>query len=270
MLAAQHARRNAGRSWRDDLLSGLSRSVLIAVLTVCVQARAQADGCPPLREPRIPPIPGPVDRIDPVNINKVKTQLTEYKAGNYDYDLAAVIADARVYIERRMKQPITKPAVVLDIDETSLSNWPNLKADDFGFFLDVQCESSDRPCGFNNWVMMGTAPAIPPTQQFFNYLISEKIAVFFVTGRREKQRAKTEENLEMAGFKGWTRLITQPDDDRTNSIVGFKSGQRENIEKEGYTIMANIGDQKSDLEGNASGAHAECGFKLPNPFYLIP
>ena len=36
------------------------------------------------------------------------------------------------------------------------------------------------------------------------------------------------------------------------------------LEAEGYTIIGNIGDQLSDLEGG----HAERTFKLPNPFYL--
>ena len=33
-----------------------------------------------------------------------------------------------------------------------------------------------------------------------------------------------------------------------------------------YHIIATIGDQASDL----AGGHAECGFKIPNPFYFIP
>ena len=37
-------------------------------------------------------------------------------------DIATVIADARAYVERRADQ-VKNPAVVLDIDETSLSNW---------------------------------------------------------------------------------------------------------------------------------------------------
>jgi acid phosphatase len=270
MSAARRTPRNAGAPKRRGVLSALRRPALIAALALCLQSGAQADDCPPLRQARVPPSPGPVDPIDPVNINWVKIQLTNYKAGNYDYDIAAVLSDARLYVERRMKQSVTKPAVVLDIDETSLSNWPNLKADDFGFFLNVDCSSGELPCGFNNWVMLGTAPAIQPTLQFFDYLVSQNISVFFVTGRREKQRGKTEENLAMAKFKGWTRLVTRPDDDNASSIIAFKSGEREKIEKEGYTILANVGDQRSDLEGNASGEHAECGFKLPNPFYFIP
>jgi hypothetical protein len=34
----------------------------------------------------------------------------------------------------------------------------------------------------------------------------------------------------------------------------------------GYTIIANMGDQFSDLEGGFS----ERTYKLPNPFYYIP
>ena len=41
---------------------------------------------------------------------------------------------------------------------------------------------------------------------------------------------------------------------------------RERIEKDGYTIIANAGDQPSDL----AGGHAEMTFLLPNPFYRIP
>jgi hypothetical protein len=33
----------------------------------------------------------------------------------------------------------------------------------------------------------------------------------------------------------------------------------------GFTIIANIGDQKSDLEGG----YAEMTFKVPSPFYFI-
>jgi putative acid phosphatase of HAD superfamily subfamily IIIB len=34
----------------------------------------------------------------------------------------------------------------------------------------------------------------------------------------------------------------------------------------GYTIIANMGDQLSDLEGG----FAECAFKVPNPLYTVP
>jgi hypothetical protein len=39
-----------------------------------------------------------------------------------------------------------------------------------------------------------------------------------------------------------------------------------------FTLVANIGDQLSDIEQEPgiAGGKAECGFKLPNPFYFIP
>jgi acid phosphatase len=264
-IAQRVQRRNSGRS-RSRVQSRFGRSAAAAALTVCLQVNVLAADCPPLREPRIPPISGPRDPFDPVNINTVKTQLKEYQAGLYDYDVAAVLADAHTYVERRASQ-VTRPAVVLDIDETSLSNWPNLKADDFGFINDIQCKADiTLPCGFNDWVGTAKAPAIRPTLDFFNAAVARGVAVFFITGRLESQRAKTIENLEKADFKGWTRLITLPDADKHKPISSFKSGERAKVENEGYTIIANIGDQQSDL----AGEHAECKFKVPNPFYFIP
>ena len=91
------------------------------------------------------------------------------------------------------------------------------------------------------------------------------VAVFFITGRRDSQRDATLLNLDHAGFQGWTRLVTRPDSDTNRSIVPFKSGERAKIQAAGYTIIATIGDQDSDR----AGGFAECGFKLPNPFYFI-
>jgi putative acid phosphatase of HAD superfamily subfamily IIIB len=48
---------------------------------------------------------------------------------------------------------------------------------------------------------------------------------------------------------------------------GRIKGQRHDIpEHAGYTIVANIGDQPSNL----LGGHAEKSFPLPDPFYRVP
>jgi acid phosphatase len=57
-----------------------------------------------------------------------------------------------------------------------------------------------------------------------------------------------------------------PEGARFASAAEFKSPVRASIERSGYTIIANMGDQPSDLEGG----HAERSFLLPNPFYRIP
>jgi acid phosphatase len=51
-----------------------------------------------------------------------------------------------------------------------------------------------------------------------------------------------------------------------DSAADFKAPQRARIEGQGYTIIANIGDQPSDLDGGFS----ERTYLLPNPFYRIP
>jgi acid phosphatase len=254
--ALRYDRGKAGRSaapLRRTLAGALVAAGLFGIL-----AAADAANCPPLRQPRI----GPTET--PLNIDEVKKQLRDYQAGDYEDEVAAVLADARAYVEERAGQ-VTHPAVVLDIDETSLSNWANLSANDFGFIPNGPCDRlPEGACGFNEWVLKSTASPIMPTLNFFDAAVAKGVSVFFITGRRDNQRQATLSNLDRAGYQGWTKLITRPDGD-SGSLQAFKTRERAKIEAAGYNIIANIGDQMSDL-----GDVAECKFKVPNPFYLIP
>jgi len=253
------AQRSSAGSHFGRLRAALAVTALVAVLAAAGPATVRADDCPVRREPRIPASEEPV-----LNIDKHKKQLLAYQAGNYMDDIALVIADARAYVERRADQ-VKMPAVVLDIDETSLSNWENVKDNNFGFIKGGPCtQEPNMACGFDEWIHMAVAPAIEPTRTLFNAMRARNISVFFITGRRNSQRDATLINLDHAGFEGWTRLLTRPDAD-SGSIVPFKSGERAKIAAAGYTIIATIGDQQSDIDGG----FAECGFKLPNPFYFI-
>jgi acid phosphatase len=261
----------------------LPASVLIALLAVVGPVSILAAECPLKQpEPRIPPVTGPVIDIDRavINIDKLKLQLLEYKEGkdgkpgNYEEDVKRVFDQAAIYVKQRVDEAKqssdqSKLAVVLDIDETSLSNWPNLKANNFGFIKGGACfEQPTLACGFDDWILKSSAPAIPPALEFFKTVIATKsIAVFFITGRRESQRQATLWNLDSVGFEGWAALYTRPDDDHKDTIVPFKRVMREKIAHDGYKIIANIGDQLSDLD---EGRSAECTFKVPNPFYFIP
>jgi predicted secreted acid phosphatase len=252
-------RRGAGR-FSKPLKHALATAALAAILVAIGPAAILAAECPAPREPHIPPSDPPA-----LNIDKHKQQLRAYQANGYMDDLALVIADARAYVERRAGE-VKSPAVVLDIDETSLSNWFNLQDNDFGFIKGGPCtEQPGMACGFDQWIAMASAPAIEPTRTFFNAIRAKNISVFFITGRRDSQRDPTLINLDHAGYQGWSRLVTRPDSDTDRSLVPFKSGERGKIQAAGYTIIANIGDQDSDL----AGGFAECGFKLPNPFYFI-
>ena len=116
------------------------------------------------------------------------------------------------------------------------------------------------------WVKRSDCPAIEPVKQFYLAMRAAGVACFLITGRREPLRAVTVKNLERQGITGWEGISFRPQDDRDPSVVPFKSGERARIEARGFTIVANIGDQDSDL----AGGHALKTCKLPNPMYFIP
>jgi len=235
-------------------------SATAATLVILTAAGARTAECPDMPEPQIP------TASTPLNIDAVKSQLRTYRQFVYMTDLARTFAIARAYVERRAGE-VQKPAVVLDIDETSVSNWRAIDLDDFGFIDKGKCtEDPGFACGFSEWVGMAKAPAIEPALGLYNAAQGKGVAMFFITGRRDSQRDVTVKNLTDVGYRNWERLLTRPDGDTNPSIVPFKSSERAKIAQDGYRIIATIGDQDSDLAGGS----ADCGFKVPNPFYFIP
>jgi hypothetical protein len=200
---------------------------------------------------------------------------TYHDTGAYAKDLRTVDRQARRYLldrvhairshpcqdtgggpssKRRACAPF-KPALVLDIDETSLSNYQNLASSNF----------TNAVAALAVGVINGGDPPIRPTLHLFKAARNNRIAVFFITGRPDNipgGRSRTQSNLKDAGYSGWAGLSLNPGGLAT---VPYKSGERAEIEQRGYRIIANVGDQESDLQGG----HADRGFKLPNPFYFI-
>src|SRR5262249_14722905 len=107
-----------------------------------------------------------------------------------------------------------------------------------------------------------------PTLDLFNAAKAMNVAVFFITGRYDDglERAATELNLRNAGYFGWDGLYLRDPKAPRSSVADYKRDARIDIEKSGYRIIANVGDQQSDLIFE----HAERWFKVPNPFYYIP
>src|SRR4051794_36107334 len=64
--------------------------------------------------------------------------LAYHDSGAYDRDLATVVAQARSWIAGQALA-VNRPALVLDIDETALSNWEIIKRDDFGRPIEGPC-----------------------------------------------------------------------------------------------------------------------------------
>lgn len=200
--------------------------------------------------------------LEPVNLDFRKQDIVRYHdSGAYDYDIHEAITRARAYLEQRVAENArgrdkAKLALVLDIDETSLSNWASLTRLGFGGTPETIADRID----------LGTDPAIPETLGLYRYATSLAVPVFFITGRHEKLRPATEKNLRDVGYERWAALYMKPNDYDKKSVIPFKSGARKAIEAKGYTVIVNVGDQYSDL----AGGYSERVFKLPDPFYYIP
>lgn len=210
-------------------------------------------------------VPAPPNQ--PANVGDAKLAATAYRnSGAYERELEAVTRAAASWIAEEAAR-VDRPALVLDIDETALSNWQVIEANDFGRVFDGPCEQPPKgPCGWVAWDLKGVSPAIPATLDLFKMARDRGVEVFFITGRDESQRAATERNLRAAGFGGYRRLVMPAVGEHHPSAADFKGPQRAAIAAEGFTIVGNVGDQPSDL----AGGHAERTFLLPNPFYRIP
>lgn len=199
---------------------------------------------------------------EPPNLSLIKKEVKNYyDSGLYQKELMQKIEQAHQFIilqaeENNKNKQHRKLALVLDIDETSLSNYDKMVKRDFiGSRQQVHKE-----------ILAADSPPIKPMLSLYQDAINHGIKVFFVTGRSESERKATKINLLKAGYNRWSGLYLRPNEYRYPSIVPFKSKAREAIAKKGYTIVASIGDQYSDI----NGGHAIKGFKLPNPFYYLP
>lgn len=202
------------------------------------------------------------ERIE--NVDTPKAELKQYhdctcKCGCYAHDLDTQADRAIAFLRKRAAQHKAgeKLALVLDIDETSLSNYQELLKLDFGF---------DKPA-FDAWALSAQAPAIPGTLRLFKEARRLGVAVFFITGRPQDERDATERNLRAQGFGGWQQLTLRDQTQQKQLAEVYKSAVRAQIAAQGYTLALNVGDQWSDLK---DAPEAEYNVKYPNPFYYIP
>jgi acid phosphatase len=199
------------------------------------------------------------------NFGIVRYRVQDYadcvgSGGCYWADMDAQAKRAEAMLDRlaATKKAGEKLALVLDIDETSLSSYCEMKKEDFGFISQM----------FDGWVASPEdSMVLPGTLRLFNRARARGIEVFFITGRAEKFRAATVRGLETAGYKGWKGLSLRDAAQEHVSTVAYKSEERKKITAAGYRIVMSVGDQWSDLNGEPK---AEISVKLPNPFYYLP
>ena len=203
----------------------------------------------------------PGERI--LNLDTLKQELTQYhectcKCGCYAKDLDLQADRAIAFLRQRAahRRAQEKLALVLDIDETTLSNYEEMVG--AGFVYDSKV--------FGAWVDSAKAPAIPATLRIYKEAQRLGVSVFFITGRSEGQRDATEKNLRSQGFDNWQQLVLRKARQGSSNALEYKSSARADIQVQGYRIVLNVGDQWSDLKGNAE---AEYSVKYPDPFYFL-
>ena len=265
------------------LLRALALVALGAILATAVGAFGKKKPLEPAKPQPSPPVSiratgvgvPQIGEQGTVAISDLASALRTYHdSGSYESDLQNVDSQAQSFMLRQAKAIRQKKkrkcgskgkkkgraaacapprlAIVLDIDETSLSNYTQLEANNFSNAagaLIVAATSTNQP-------------AIAPTLDLYRQARAAGISVFAITGRPTLVQSLTMQNLANAGYTDLQGVFFKPSSDAT---IPFKSGERAAIEQQGYRIVANVGDQESDL----AGGHADRSFKLPNPFYFI-
>ncbi|KUM81850.1 HAD family acid phosphatase [Streptomyces curacoi] len=193
----------------------------------------------------------------------------------YAKDLARIDADAKKYIDKAARKALhkgEKPAVVFDIDDTLLLSLDYEKKTNYTYNSATWAEYVNR----------ADRPAVFGSPELVRYAESKGVEVFYNSGLAESQRSAAVENLKKAGAEVNLDADHMFLKDKANppayladcatpgtwncTTVQYKSGTRQHIEDDlGYEIIANFGDQYSDLEGG----HADRTYKLPNPTYFV-
>jgi predicted secreted acid phosphatase len=177
------------------------------------------------------------------------------------------------------------PAAVFDADDTTL--WTYDMEDGSPAAAHPGMQFNFNQTLQNTWVQNGWFPATPGMPALVKAVKAAGCTIVGLTGRNTEQQAATIDNLTKVGYVDaagtplftaanyytkWLATATAPayidcGDDKTCSTIEYKSGTREYLEtQKGLDIVANLGDQFSDLHGG----YADATYKLPNPTYYLP
>jgi acid phosphatase len=239
-------------------------SLLAAILSIATAPNFSTAQQPAASKPEQPvfSVNAQAERLQ--NLDVLKKQLEQYhdctcKCGCYTHDIDTQADRAIAFLRRRAAHhnPQEKLAMVFDIDDTTLSNYPEMLAAGFAY------ESK----AFDAWVQTAKAPAIPGSLRLFKEAQRLGVSVFFITGRHEDERNATERNLREQGFENWKELTLRPTSGGPATTSEYKSAERGKIVAQGYKIVLNVGDQWSDLKGKPE---AEFSVKFPDPYYFLP
>ena len=189
---------------------------------------------------------------------------------NYAIQVNGIEAGAEKYLAKQIKHDRSgKKAIVLDVDDTSLSTYN----------YEIETTFVYNPTSNANYIATKTMPAVFGMNTLASWAKKQGYTVFYITGRPEAQRSYTSANLAAVGFPAADvshlflknsaappSYLTCGTPTYTCTTIQYKSQTRAYLESQGYDIVANFGDQYSDL----SGGYADKTYKIPNPMYFLP
>ncbi|MCE4944003.1 HAD family acid phosphatase [Streptomyces noursei] len=253
-------------------LGGAVAAAVVAGTAVFGAGQATAEHSVPRTDKEIPNLTQVQDKIKAYYGDTVTADGEHYAspASNYARQIRGIEATARTYLTGALAKKgngKTKPAIVLDMDDTTLLTYNYELKVGFNF----------TPKSQDEYLEHTDMAAVFGMNDLVNWAHKKGAEVFFVTGRKEAQRDWSVRNLKNVGYAVpldpshvYLRDKEHPPAylpcGTTCSTIDFKSGTRRHIESLGYRIVANFGDQYSDLAGGASRRT----FKLPNPMYYLP
>ncbi|KAE9584639.1 putative Acid phosphatase [Lupinus albus] len=192
---------------------------------------------------------------------KCKDYIRKYILGKqYSADTKEVLSEAYSYAKSIDIIKGGNYTWVFNIDDTLLSNVQYYASRGFG-------TKPRNVTSFNHWIQHGKSRALPHSLKLYNKLLGLHYKIVLITKRPESQRKITVKNLRDAGYRQYAKIIFK--DTTKERYIGkttlvYKSHERKILEKEGFRIIGNIGDQWSDILGTSASIRS---FKLPNPLY---
>jgi predicted secreted acid phosphatase len=169
-----------------------------------------------------------------------------------------------------------RPVVVLDADDTTLWTY-DMEDGAMKFNFDPAVQN-------DQWVQPERFPATPGMVALTKAVDAAGCTLVGLTGRNDTQKDATLGNLAKVGYTGFTSanyytkwvsgstptdrpwMRHTPCADGVCTTIEYKSLTRKHVAAQGHRIVANLGDQFSDL----IGGYADRQVKLPNPTYYLP
>ena len=173
-------------------------------------------------------------------------------------------------LKELLKQPTDKPySIVLDIDETVLSNIP------FQVKM-IKDGTAFNPKLWDEWVQKAEAKPVAGAKEFLQFADKNKVQIYYISDRTDAQVDATIKNLEAQGLpvQGRNHLMFKKEGDKS------KEGRRQEVLKHTNLVML-FGDNLVDFAEFSTKSEedrdkmfeqlkAEFGDKFiifPNPMY---